>query len=270
MCWAMKVSEDAFYAWAKGRTYRLSRKKSELAAAVKEVFYLHRRRYGARRISAELKDLGLTVGRRLAGSLMKAQDLTAIRPRAFVPRTTDSCHDFGFSPNLLRDPKNEPVGQGEVIVGDMTYLPLQNGKFRYLATFQDKFTRRIVGWQVLATMTAQLVPEAFNRARRRGLIKRTAIIHTDRGSQYASVEYRRLLYINGFRQSMGGRAATATTMRWQRASFPGLRLNSSKAASLNWLNRRVRQSSVISRGITTGFGGIQVWVMSARWSLKNS
>lgn len=110
-----------------------------------------------------------------------------------MPRTTDSGHDFGFSPNLLRNPVNEPAGQGEVIVGDITYLPLGDGKFCYLATFQDKFPRRIVGWQVSSTMTAQLVLDAFNRARRRGLIKCGAIIHTDRGSQYASVQYRRLL-----------------------------------------------------------------------------
>lgn len=89
-----------------------------------------------------------------------------------------------------------------MIVSDITYLPLSNGKFCYLATFQDKYTRRIIGWQVSATMTARLVLEAFNRAHRRGLIRRGAIIHTDRGSQYASVEYRRLLYIYGFRQSM--------------------------------------------------------------------
>lgn len=201
----MKVSEAAFYAWSKGKTYRLSRKKSELAQAVKEVFYLHRRRYGARRISAELVASGVRVGRRLAGSLMKAQALKAITPKRFVPRTTDSRHDFGFSPNLLRESVNEPAGQGEVIVGDITYLPLKGGKFCYLATFQDKFTRRIVGWQVSATMTTQLVLEAFNRARSRGLIKRGAIIHTDRGSQYASIEYRRLLYINGFRQSMSAK-----------------------------------------------------------------
>lgn len=201
----MKVSEDAFYAWRRGKTYQPGEKKQKLAAAVKEVFYLHRRRYGARRISAELKASGLAVGRRLAGSLMKAQTLTAIRPRAFVPRTTDSGHDFGFSLNLLRNPVNEPAGQGEVMVGDITYLPLEGGKFCYLATFQDKFTRRIVGWQVSSTMTGQLVLDAFNRARRRGLIKRGAIIHTDRGSQYASVQYRRLLYINGFRQSMSGK-----------------------------------------------------------------
>ncbi len=199
------MSEAAYYAWYKGKTYRFGRKKSELAAAVKDVFYLHRRRYGARRISAELKAEGLAVGRRLAASLMKSQCLTAIVPKRFVPRTTDSKHNFGFSPNLLKDKHNALVGQGEAIVGDITYLPLSNGKFCYLATFQDKFTRRLVGWQVSSRMTAQFVIDAFNRARSRGLIKRGAIIHTDRGNQYASVEYRRLLYINGFRQSMSGK-----------------------------------------------------------------
>lgn len=69
----------------------------------------------------------------------------------------------------------------------------------------EKFTRRIVGWQILERMTGQLVIDAFNRARHHGLIKRGSIIHTDRSSQYASVEYRRLLYIHGFRQSMCGK-----------------------------------------------------------------
>jgi transposase InsO family protein len=166
---------------------------------------LHRRRYGARRISAELKADGLAVGRRLAAGLMKQQSLTAIRPKRFVPKTTDSKHSFGFSPNLLKESVGEPIEKGQVIVGDITYLPLQNRKFCYLASFQDKFTRRVVGWQVSANMTAQLVIDAFNRAQSRGLIKRGAIIHTDRGSQYGSVEYRRLLYINGFRQSMSAK-----------------------------------------------------------------
>ena len=201
----LKVSEAAYYAWRKGQTYRLSQNKSQLADKVKEVFYLHRRRYGARRISAELKAEGLAVGRRLASSLMRKQSLTAIRPKRFVPKTTDSKHGFRYSPNLLKESVGEPIEKGQVIVSDITYLPLQNGKFCYLACFQDKFTRRILGWQVSSRMTAQLVIDAFNRARRCGLLKRGTIIHTDRGSQYASVEYRRLLYIHGFRQSMSAK-----------------------------------------------------------------
>jgi len=89
-----------------------------------------------------------------------------------------------------------------VLVGDITYLPLRGGGFCYLASLQDKYTRRIVGWKVSERMTAQLVIDVFLQARRRGLIGRNAIIHTDQGSQYAAVEYRRLLYTGGFRQSM--------------------------------------------------------------------
>jgi len=136
---------------------------------------------------------------------MKQMGLRAIAPKRFVPQTTDSKHDSPISANLLHDEANAPKGRGEVIVGDITYLRLQNGKFGYLACFQDKFTRRIIGWQISERMTAQLVIDAFNQARRRGLIGRGAIIHTDQGSQYASVEYRRLLYISGFRQSMSRR-----------------------------------------------------------------
>lgn len=189
----MRVSPDAFYSWRTGKTYRLSEPKQLLAEKVKEIFYVHRRRYGARRISADLKAESVAVGRKLAGTLMKRQNLTAIRARRFVPQATDSRHDFGYSPNLLKDTANRPSEKGAVLVDDITHLPLQNGKFCYLATFQDKLTRRVVGWQVSHTMTTQLVVDAFNRARRRGLIGRRAIIHTDRGSQYASVEYRRLL-----------------------------------------------------------------------------
>jgi len=93
-------------------------------------------------------------------------------------------------------------GEARVFVGDITYLRVQSGGFCYLACLQDKFTRRIVGWKVATRMTAQLVIDVFLQARRGGLIGRNAIIHTDQGSQYAAVEYRRLLYTGGFRQSM--------------------------------------------------------------------
>lgn len=133
---------------------------------------------------------------------MKRENLTAIAPKRFKPMTTDSRHDLRISPNLLQNGRGAPLEKGEVIVGDITYLPVKGGGFCYLACFQDKFARRIIGWQVSNRMTAQLVIDAFGQARRRGLIKHGAIIHTDRGSQYACAEYRRLLYINGFRQSM--------------------------------------------------------------------
>jgi len=193
----MKVSASAYYAYARGVSYRETAWQKVCREKVRDCFYDNRRRYGSRRIA---KQLG--IGRFRVRTLMKRDNLRAIAPKRFKPQTTDSNHDARISLNLLQNGMNTPSNKGEVIVGDITYLPVQGGKFCYLACFQDKFTRRIVGWQVSKRMTAQFVIDALNQARKRRLIKRNAIIHTDRGSQYASVDYRRLLYINGFRQSM--------------------------------------------------------------------
>ena len=133
---------------------------------------------------------------------MRRENLRAIAPKSFKPQTTDSKHGLPVCANLLQDGECAPTAQGEALVGDITYLQLRGGGFCYLACLQDKYTRRIVGWKVAERMTAQLVIDVFLQARRRGLIGKGAIIHTDQGSQYASVQYRRLLYIGGFRQSM--------------------------------------------------------------------
>ncbi len=197
----MQVSASAYYAYERGKTYRETAAQKICREKVQECFYEHRRRYGSRRIAKQLQ-----IGRSKARAAMQHAGLRAIAPKRFKPITTDSRHDLRVSPNLLQNGMNAPAGKGEVIVGDITYLRLKGGGFCYLATFQDKLTRRIVGWKVGTRMTAQLVIGAFSQARRRGLIKRRgAIIHTDQGSQYASVEYRRLLYVGGFRQSMSRR-----------------------------------------------------------------
>jgi putative transposase len=144
----------------------------------------------------------LRIGRATVQKVMRRENLRAIQPRSFKPPTTDSKHGLPICANLLQNGVNAPTSKGEVFVGDITYLRLRDGSFCYLACLQDKFTRRIVGWKVSERMTAQFVIDVFNQARRRGIIGKEAIIHTDQGSQYASVEYRRLLYIGGFRQSM--------------------------------------------------------------------
>ena len=136
---------------------------------------------------------------------MRRENLRAIAPKSFKPQTTDSKHGLPVCANLLQNGTNAPTVPGEVLVGDITYLRLRDGQFCYLACLQDKFTRRILGWKVSQRMTAQLVIDVFLQARRRGLIGKNAIIHTDQGSQYAALEYRRLLYIGGFRQSMSRR-----------------------------------------------------------------
>jgi transposase InsO family protein len=145
------------------------------------------------------------MGRLRVRTLMREGGLQAIQPRAYKPKTTDSNHGKLASENLLKQAENQPSSWGEAIVGDITYLPLRGGKHCYLAMFQDKCTRRVVGWDVAERMTADLVVRSLQMALRRGLINRNAIIHTDQGSQYASNEFRQLLARCSLRQSMSGR-----------------------------------------------------------------
>lgn len=201
----MRVSRSAYYAWRLRRERPPDSRLAAEARAVKERFYFHRRRYGTRRISLDLKAKGIGMGRCKVRRLMKEENLKAINPKRFVPQTTDSRHERRISPNLLKEPANRPANFGEVIIGDITYLALSGGRWCYLAMFQDKLTRRIVGWTISERMTASLVIQALQMALRRGLIKRNAIVHTDRGSQYASNEYRALLKRCLLRQSMSGK-----------------------------------------------------------------
>ncbi len=157
----MRVSPSAYHLYASGKSYVLSIEKAGLAKQVKEIFDAHRRRYGARRITAELKAQGVGVGRFQVRSLMRRLQLQAIAPRRFRPQTTDSRHASQVSPNLLLDEANVAHSPREVIVGDITYLPMRLGKWSYLATWQDQFTRRIVGWAVEDRMTEDLISKAF-------------------------------------------------------------------------------------------------------------
>lgn len=200
MCRCLKVSVAAYYAWA-ARRDRVDEKRTLVRTAVKEMFYLHKRRYGAKRVSGELKDAGIKAGYYLVRRVMSEDRLAALAPKSFKPRTTDA-RGTKASPNLLKEAEKTVFGTGEVLVGDITYLPLRGGGFCYLAMFQDKVAKRLAGWSVSARMTADLVIDALRMALRRGHVKRNAIIHTDRGSQYASTEFRKLLAGCRLRQSM--------------------------------------------------------------------
>jgi transposase InsO family protein len=201
----MKVSTSAYYAWRIRREQAVKAEEVFQGEQVKDCFEEHRRRYGARRIVAELKSRGIKIGRYKVRRLMREQNLLAITRRRFTPKTTDSGHNGLISPNLLKEIGSQPLTAGQVMVGDITYLPMKNGKWCYLAIWQDKFTRRIVGWAVSGRMTAELVVKALEMGLRQGLIGAGAIIHTDRGSQYVADIYRNLLNRCGLRQSMSGK-----------------------------------------------------------------
>src|SRR5205807_1203206 len=102
---------------------------------VRQISWEHKRRYGARRIAAELAARGETCGPRRVSRLLKQLGLQAIQPRSFRPRTTQSRHPLGYSPNLLLQAP-PPSGINQVWVGDITFVPLAGSRFAYLALKQ--------------------------------------------------------------------------------------------------------------------------------------
>jgi len=200
----MEVSASGYYAWRKRLTKPPCPKRKRLADLVRNCYFENRRRYGARRLQKALGKTGTKIGRRKVRRLMTEEGLTAIRSKAFKPKTTDS-KGTNPAPNLLAEINTAEGVLGKIIIGDITYIRLRGGKFCYLAVWQDKVTRRIIGWSLADEMTAELVIAALKKAIQKGLIRVGAIVHSDQGSQYASIAFRELLRRNGFQQSMSGK-----------------------------------------------------------------
>jgi putative transposase len=201
ICVVLDVCFSSFYAWKRQKTYVLSDKKEDLSKKVKQVFDEHRKRYGAIRISVDLKANGEKIGTKLTQTLMKIQGLRAIQAKSYVPKTTNSNHNLGRSDNLLL--YREPVKTiNEVFVGDITYIPMANGSWLYLATWQDMKSRKIVGWELADNMRSELVISALQKAIDRRELPQNLIVHSDGGGQYASKEFRDLLKKHSFKQSM--------------------------------------------------------------------
>jgi putative transposase len=201
LCECLNVSRSAYYAWRQDDLCTRSREDNRLRPMIRSIFWEHRRRYGARRIAVELAARHQPCGRRRVGRLMQQMGLVAIQPKSFKPHTTDSRHRLGYSPNLLIDVP-PPDGVNQLWVGDITYVPLLGGDFLYLAMLMDRFSRRIVGWDLQDHLRESLVLAALRAAIALRRPRPGLIHHTDRGGQYAGAEYRRMLARAGMAQSM--------------------------------------------------------------------
>lgn len=202
LCEALEVAPSAYHAWI-GR--EPSTRAREDAVWQEEILEIHQRskgRLGHRMIHGRfLKD---RCGRDRVLRLMRSLDIAGEQPRKYRPQSTDSNHDYGYSPNLLKE-EGLPDGCDEVWVADTTYLKVQSG-WMYLATVMDLYSRRILGWSLSFQNNARLVSQALENARqRRGALKAGIIHHSDRGSTYASDAYQRLLERLGMRASMSAR-----------------------------------------------------------------
>jgi transposase InsO family protein len=180
-------------------------KRQQGDAALSEVITsIHtnsRRTYGSPRVHAELKALDVNISQKRVARLMRQNGLAARRRRRFLPKTTDSNHQYPVADNVLaRDfARSAP---NRAWVGDITYVPTGEG-WLYLAVLLDLYSRRVVGWAMSDRIDRQLVLDALKMAvTHRGVPSEGVLHHSDRGSQYASIDYRNALENFGFQSSM--------------------------------------------------------------------
>ena len=201
LCEVLGVHRSRYYAWRGGSQSRRAEEDETLKPLIREIFWEHQRRYGARRIAKDLSSRGKICGAGRVGRLLGEMDLQAIQPKSYRARTTDSRHHLGYSPNLLLE-SPPPVRMNQVWVGDISYVPLHGGEFLYLAMLMDLYSRRIVAWDLQNHMKEALILSALREAIALREPEVGLIHHSDRGGQYAGNAYRRVLARAAMRQSM--------------------------------------------------------------------
>jgi transposase InsO family protein len=156
--------------------------------------------YGSPRMTIELRRRGHHSSENRIARLMREANLPARPPRAFRPQTTQANSEALASPNLLQK-RAKPEAFAEVLVGDITYVNTDQG-WLYLAVVMDLFSRTILGWKVAPNLATPLVTGALQRAIKTHSLPPGSIFHSDRGTQYISVDFRAALAEAGFQQSM--------------------------------------------------------------------
>ncbi len=152
MCYLAQVSRAGFY-----RSFRETQpeeEEMEVRSAIQQVFMAHRRRYGYRRITKELRRRGMIVNHKRVLRLMRIDNLIAVQPRAFVV-TTDSSHDLEVHLNLAA--RMKLTGIDQLWVADITYIRLKT-EFVYLAVILDRYSRKVVGWALERTLASDWRP----------------------------------------------------------------------------------------------------------------
>ena len=199
MCRVLGVTRSGFYAWMKRPKPARARSDAQLAATVAAVHERSRRTYGSPRVHRELRARGVRVGKKRVERLMRENGIQGRSKRRFK-RTTDSKHGGPIAPNLLARAfcVTEP---NRAWVTDVTAIATGEG-WLYLAPMLDLHSRRVVGWAASANNDTELALDALRKALRSRRPLPGLLHHTDRGSPYASDDYRAELRANRVRRSM--------------------------------------------------------------------
>jgi transposase InsO family protein len=204
LCRVLAVARrQGYYEWLAAQPARQQREQAEqdLVEEIRAVHAEHAGRYGSPRVHDELRRRGRRVNRKRVERLMREHDLVGVSRRRRRRSLTRQDTAVAPAPDLLgRDFTAQAPGQR--LVGDITYLPTEEG-WVYLATTIDLFNREVIGHAMAEHMRAELVSDAVHLAHRRGLVAPDAIFHSDRGAQYTSAEFRAALSTLHMRGSMG-------------------------------------------------------------------
>jgi transposase InsO family protein len=202
LCRIMDVTSRGYRAWRGRPISQRQRDDLVLLAHIREQHRLSLGSYGRPRMTEELKELGLNVGHRRVGRLMRQNGISVVRTRKYKV-TTDSNHSFNIAPNLLnRDFMADAPDRKWA--GDISYIWTREG-WLYLAVMLDLHSRRIIGWAVSNRLKRDLAIRALDMAVALRKPLPGCIHHTDRGSQYCSHDYQKRLRQHGFKVSMSGK-----------------------------------------------------------------
>jgi len=183
MCQLAQVSRAGFYRWLQEPPP--IEEEMELRSLIQQIAMQHRRRYGYRRISAELRRRGMLANHKRVARIMREDNLLAVQPRQFV-LTTKSHHKLEVYLNLAR--RMKLTGIDQLWVADITYIRLKT-EFVYLAVILDGFSRKVVGWSLDRTLGSRLASAALEQAMATRQPPPGVVHHSDRGVQYASGDY---------------------------------------------------------------------------------
>jgi transposase InsO family protein len=203
LCDALDVSTAGYYAWRQRPVSTRRQRRDVLLVEIRAIHAEVKGRYGSPRIHAELAARGQGCCVNTVARLMHEDGIAAKSARKFRC-TTDSNHSLPVAENLL-DRRFDPQTPNEAWVADITYVPTREG-WLYLAAVEDLYSRMVVGWSMADNMESRLVVDALQMAVQRRLPDEGLLAHSDRGSQYASEHYQRLLGKHGIACSMSRRA----------------------------------------------------------------
>jgi putative transposase len=198
----MQVSRGGFYAWRKRDKSARQIQNERLTEQIKTAHKESKETYGSPRIFADLKEAGVACSEKRVARLMRLHNIRAVRPKRFVA-TTDSNHEMPIAQNLL-DRTFDVEAPDTRWTADITYIWTSQG-WLYLAVILDLFSRRIVGWAMDQTLERSLVLTALEMALASRHPAAGLLCHSDRGSQYASDDYRNRLAKAGIVCSMSRR-----------------------------------------------------------------